>query len=266
MIQLICIDVDGTLVGSSGSVLPGVWAAAEQARAGGVRLAICTGRPAFGVARQYASRLDGDGWHVFQNGASVVNAATGLSMSGLMAPSLVEMLVGCARRTGHILELYADDEYAVESGDDRARDHARLLGIPFAPRPFASVSERAVRGQWLVAHENAAALLAAPHPGLEYSPSTSPIMPDTLFVNVTPEGVNKERAVRAVAQEYGISLDDVMFVGDGHNDVGAMRAVGVAVAMGNAEPEVHGIASYRVGHVDDGGLIEALELAMGANR
>jgi Cof subfamily protein (haloacid dehalogenase superfamily) len=266
MIQLICIDVDGTLVGTSGSVLPGVWAAAEQARAAGVRLAICSGRPAFGLARQYASRLDGDGWHVFQNGASVVSAATGQSMSKVMPPALVDMLVARARSTGHILELYTDTDYAVESDSDRARRHASLLGIPFTGRPFASVAGQVVRAQWLLAQEDTAAVLAMPHPGLELSPSTSPIMPDTIFVNTTVEGVNKATAVRAVAEEYGISLDDVMFVGDGHNDLGAMRAVGVAVAMGNAETELHEVAAHRVSHVDEGGLIEALELALGGSR
>ena len=48
------------------------WEAAARARARGIRLALCTGRPAFGLARGFAERLDGGGWHVFQNGASVV--------------------------------------------------------------------------------------------------------------------------------------------------------------------------------------------------
>jgi len=262
MIRLIFIDVDGTLVGTSGTVHPEVWAAAERARGLGVHLAICSGRPAFGTTRDYAERLDPDGWHVFQNGASAVHLPSGRSLSGRLPSETVDMLVRRARRTGRVLELYADGEYAVESTAERARQHAGLLGLPFAPRPFESLTGPVVRAQWLLTREEMPVVLAEPHPGLELSPSTSPVMPETVFVNMTPTGVNKASAVRAVAAAYEVPLDYVMFVGDGHNDVAAMRAVGVPVAMANAEPEVHEVARYAVAHVDDIGLVEAITLAL----
>ena len=262
MIRLVCIDVDGTLVGSSGTVLPEVWPAAARVRARGVRLAVCSGRPAFGVAREYASRLDADGWHVFQNGASVVHLPSGRSLSDGLAPELVATLVRRARATGRVLELYTDSDYAVEIDTPRVREHAALLGVPFAPRPFESLRGKIVRAQWLIAAEEEAEVVSEPHPGLELSPSTSPIMPDTVFVNITAAGVNKATAVRAMADAYGIPLDRVMFVGDGNNDLEAMREVGLAVAMGNAEPAIRDVAQREVAHVDDGGLIEALGLAL----
>src|SRR3954468_20115115 len=150
MIRLVCIDVDGTLVGSEGTVPSDAWAAAEEARARGIRLAICSGRPAFGTTREYAARLDADGWHVFQNGASTVHLPTGRSLSTPLPVHLVDELVARARRTGRILELYSDGAYAVEHDTERAREHARLLGVPFAPRPFASLPGPIVRGQWLL--------------------------------------------------------------------------------------------------------------------
>ncbi|HVE77665.1 MAG TPA: HAD hydrolase family protein [Gemmatimonadaceae bacterium] len=262
MIRLICIDVDGTLVGSSGTVHPAVWHVADRVRAAGVRLAVCSGRPAFGATRAYAERLDAEGWHTFQNGASVVHLPTGRSLSVSLAPQIVAMLVERARRTDRILELYTDREYAVERDSERARQHASLLGVPFAPRPFASLAGPIVRAEWLLPHADAEAALAEPHPGLEVSPSTAPGMPDTLFVNLTPAGVHKGTAVRAVAREYGVSLDEVMFVGDGSNDAVAMQIVGCPVAMANAEPAARDTARRSVGHVDDGGLADALELAL----
>ncbi|HEX8273067.1 MAG TPA: Cof-type HAD-IIB family hydrolase [Longimicrobiaceae bacterium] len=262
MVKLVCIDVDGTLVGSSGTVAPEVWAAAERVRLRGIRLAVCSGRPAFGLAREYAEQLDPGGWHVFQNGASVVHVATGESRSGTLPPRAVEWLRARERATGRILELYTDAGYAVESTAERAVRHAGLLGVPFRPRPFASLEGPVVRAQWLLAHDQAAAALADRHPDLALAHSTSPVMPDTSFVNITPAGVDKASAVRVLAAAYGVPLEGVMMVGDGLNDVGVMRAVGHPVAMGNAEPEVHAVARHAVGHVDQGGLVEALELAM----
>lgn len=262
-VELVCIDVDGTLVGSGGRVPPGVWDEAEGLRARGVRLAVCSGRPAFGLAREYAERLDPQGWHVFQNGASIVRVATGESRSRELPPHATELLVKRARDTGRILELYTDADYAVESTADRAQRHAGLLGVPFVPRSFDALVGRIVRAQWLVAHEEAAPILDEPHGGLHLSPSLSPVMPDTTFVNMTPPGTDKTSAVRALAEQLGIPLERVMMVGDGANDVGVLGIVGFPVAMGNAEADVFEVARFRVGHVDRGGLIEAFRLAAG---
>ena len=263
MIELVFTDVDGTLVGSSGTVLPVIWPAAERLRAAGIRIAICSGRPAFGDARAYAARLDADGWHVFQNGASVVHLPSGKSLSTAIPASSVSALIARARATGRILELYTDSEYAVESTSARAREHARLLGVPFAPRPFASLRGTIVRAQWLVSLSEEDEAVGDDTGGLERSSSTSPVMPDTSFVNMTAHGVDKGRGVRAVAGEYGIALEHVMFVGDGNNDLPALRVVGFPVAMENAEPAVRAVARTTVGHVDNAGAAEAFALAIG---
>ena len=262
MTQLVFTDVDGTLVGSSGTVLPAIWPAAERVRAAGIRLAICTGRPAFGDARRYAERLDAEGWHVFQNGASVLHLATAQSLSTPLPRESVTALVERARDIGRILELYTDSGYAVESTSDRAREHARLLGVPFAPRPFESLEGSIGRAQWLVAREEEDEAVGDPAGGLERSSSTSPVMPDTAFINMTARGIDKAHAVRAIAAEYGIPLGEVMFVGDGNNDLAAMRTVGYPVAMANAEPEVRAIARHTVRHVDQSGLVDAFSLAL----
>ena len=262
MIELICVDVDGTLVGSSGDVAPEVWPAVEAARAGGARLVICSGRPAFGLTRELAERLDPEGWHVFQNGASIVHLPSGRSRSGRIPPETVQQLVRRARETDRILELYTDTDYAVESTHERARRHAGLLGVPFAPRPFEELRGGVVRAQWVVSLPEEPAVLVEPHDGLVLTPSDSPVMPDTAFISLTAPGLDKAAAVRAVAREYGVPLERVMMVGDGGNDLQVMRIVGFPVAMGNAEAAVRAVARHHVAHVDRGGLVEALDLAM----
>jgi aminopeptidase N len=61
-------------------------------------------------------------------------------------------------------------------------------------------------------------------------------------------------------------LSAVMSAGDGGNDAAAMTAVGEAggwpVAPANAEPEALERAHDVVGHVDDGGLADALDRAL----
>ncbi len=259
-VRLVCLDVDGTLIGASGQVPDAVWGAADKLRNAGIVLALASGRPAFGVAREYAERLQPGGWHVFQNGASLVNLASAESRSAVLPAASVARLIAQARRDQGDLELYADLEYAIESHSRRARAHAVLLGVPFAPRALDSLSAPIVRAQWLAANDDLDAV-RNDDAGLECWPAGSLAMPDTTFVSLTAAGVGKGSAITALAAIHGIELADVMFVGDGRNDVEALRIVGVSVAMGNAEPEAAAAARHHVGHVDAGGLLEALALA-----
>ncbi|MGZ9190960.1 MAG: HAD hydrolase family protein [Gemmatirosa sp.] len=275
-VRLLCIDVDGTLVGASGTVHPAVWEAAGRLRAAGVRLALCTGRPGFGHTRAFASQLDGDGWHVFQNGASIVHANGGGSRSAGLGDAAIDALLAQAEATGHTLELYGDDDYSVRPGPadtaDRARRHAGLLGMTYPEQPFDEYARerrgRIVRAQWMLAHDEAPAMLVTPPPGARLVPSGSPVMPETTFISVLAPEVDKVVGVRQVAAAYGVPLAAVMFVGDGSNDAEAMAAVGAdggwPIAMANSEPEALAVARLVVGHVDDGGLAEAMTLALRA--
>jgi len=218
-----------------------------------------------GVALEYARRLEPGGWHVFQNGASIINLTTGQSHSSPLPVMLKNALIRQARSTGETLELYSDSAYVVESTSTEAREHAELLGLEFNPRPFESLMEPIVRAQWLLSRQRATELTSQPHEGLEAAQSSSPLMPDTQFVGLTSAGVTKGNAMKSIADEYGISLEDVMYIGDAPNDLSALRVVGHPIAMGNADPVVLAAAERSVGHVDQGGLAQALALALSIN-
>jgi Cof subfamily protein (haloacid dehalogenase superfamily) len=261
-VRLVGIDVDGTLLGRSGIVDARIWQAAARASAAGIRLVLCSGRPAFGVTLQYARQLDAEGWHIFQNGASIVRAGNGESRSSPLPAHCITQLIAAARRTPRILELYADSRYVVEQDAPWSRSHAALLGVPFLARPLASLELPVVRAQWLLTAAQADELLQQTDPSFEMARSSSPLMPDTTFVGVTRRGVCKGEALRTVAAELGVTLADVMYVGDAGNDLSALRIVGHPVAMGNADAEVRGAAKHVVRSVEEAGLAQALELAL----
>ena len=266
VIGLVCIDVDGTLIGNDGEVAPRVWDAAARARACGIRLAINTGRPGFGIARRWAAQLDPEGWHVFQNGASVIQLGGDGRRSSPLPRDVVAGLVARAAATGRALELYGDDEHAVEQDNPRTRAHAALLGIPFRTRAFDSLMQPVVRAQWLLPIDALGEVMAEPRDGLEVVPSTSPLMPDTVFVNLTGAGISKHVGVRAVAAALGLPRDEVMVVGDALNDLRALQEAGFPVAMDNAVPEVKAVARLVVPDVEHAGVADALEAAIATRR
>ena len=192
----------------------------------------------------------------------MLNLQDGTSRSVELPPEWVTKLISQARSVGWDLEFYGDTAYVIESTSTWAREHADLLAVPFEPRPFESFKKPIVRAQWLLSREDALKGTSAPHPGVEVAESGSPLMPNTRFVGLTREGVTKGTAISSVAAEYGIPMRDVMYVGDSGNDLSALRVVGHPVAMGNADPEVLEAGERVVGHVDEGGLAQAIELAI----
>ena len=262
MIGLVCIDVDGTLVGSSGEVDPRVWPLAARLRERGTHLALCTGRPAFGRVAEYAEKLDAGGWHIYQNGASVVRPSSGEAFSSIISAHLIRPLIKRARALSRVLELYGDHTYVVESLDSRAEQHAASLGLEVTRGNLDQFEWPVVRLEYVLSSLELREVLEEAHPGLTLAVSSSPTMPQAHFVSLTLEGVSKGSAVRQVAANYGVPLESVMMVGDSPNDLEAMRVVGFPVAMGNATPEVLEAGRFRVSHVDAGGLMGALELAL----
>ena len=123
-----------------------------------------------------------------------------------------------------------------------------------------------MRAQWLLSPEDASAAMGRTYAGLEVSESTSPVIPDTRFIGFTYAGVNKGLAIQTIAAALGVDLDDVMYVGDSGNDLAPLRIVGHPVAMGNADAAVRSLVTRVVGHVDTGGLADALDGAILAAR
>jgi 3-deoxy-D-manno-octulosonate 8-phosphate phosphatase (KDO 8-P phosphatase) len=77
---------------------------------------------------------------------------------------------------------------------------------------------------------------------------------------------DKATALAAFAARHGLSLEEVCFVGDDVNDIGALRIAGLAVAPGNAHVKAKQAAHYVTqaagGH---GAVREVLDRILEAN-
>lgn len=259
VLPLICLDVDGTLVGRSGSPSSNLWDAADRARDRGQRLTLCTARLAAGPTREWAERLDPLGWHVFHTGAARWNPSTGEVKVQPIGHDAVGACQEVAAAHGWVMETYSWDDYVVDSDDPLAIDHAALLALPHRRRPISDLADAVVRIQFVVPIADAQAAIAAAPPGTEGSGATSPAQPDAAFVSITAAGVSKAQGIAAVADDLGVPLSDVMMVGDGHNDLPAIEAVGWGVAMGNAEPAVIAAARLLVADVELDGAAQAID-------
>lgn len=259
VLPLICLDVDGTLVGSAGVPADATWEAADRARRRGQRLTLCTARLAAGPTRDWAERLDPEGWHIFNTGGARWNPATGEVRANPLAPEVVEACIEIGERHGWVLEAYSWDDYTVDTDAPLAVSHAGLLDMPFRRRPLLDLADPIVRMQFVVPIPETAVAAAAAPSGVDVSTATSPALPGAAFVSVTGPGITKAHGIEEVAADLGITMAEVMMVGDGHNDLPAIEAVGWGVAMANAEPELLDAAAFVVADVDQHGAAEAID-------
>ncbi len=265
MIPLVILDLDGTLIGSSGQVETCVWEAAERAQQAGVRLAVCTGRPGFGVAARVARRLDPDTPHIFQNGAQITYLdGDTLQMSALREQATLA-LVRRARELGAVLELYTPDSLYVERRTDISETHAKMIGVNAIVRDLADVagSEPVVRAQWVVTPDRLDDVMAAAVDNVHANVATSPAMPGTYFVSLTRGGVDKGSAVRLLAERLELDPAQLMGIGDSPGDLSMLETVGHPRVMGDADPTM--IARFPDGvlpAVDACGAADGLDQAI----
>lgn len=93
---------------------------------------------------------------------------------------------------------------------------------------------------------------------LRFSWAKTPAYPDIDFVNIIHPEVSKGKALTALTSYMGISLGEVVAVGDGVNDLPFLSVAGLAIVMGNAPDEVKKVADYVTLDVDKSGLAVAI--------
>lgn len=83
---------------------------------------------------------------------------------------------------------------------------------------------------------------------------------DTRFaIHLQDPGVNKGTAMRGLAGEMGIRLDDILAIGDSENDTEMIEAAGVGVAVANALDPIQSAADWVTQEPYGDGFVEAVK-------
>jgi Cof subfamily protein (haloacid dehalogenase superfamily) len=263
--KLVVIDIDGTLLIRADEISSRNKAALAELHRRGIAVSLCSGR-AIQAARTVLEQLELDGFHIFFDGALVINPHTGVNVyMKTIGPDLVGRAVDFVHRHGIILDLFTATEYYAERESwvtALRRDYFKIAPtiVDFSVLPQ---NDPVIKGTLVVrsAQEKAGADRFRQYFGgeLHLSLTKTPAYANVDFINVIAPGVSKRTALEALVRHMNITLDEVMAIGDGPNDIPVLSAVGLAVAMGNAPPAVRAAARYVTGDVDHDGVAEAIE-------
>lgn len=76
---------------------------------------------------------------------------------------------------------------------------------------------------------------------------------------LTPKEINKRKTLQKLGKDLKIDLEEMIFFGDGTNDIEVIKAVGCGVAMENALEEVKQEADYITDSNNEDGIASFLE-------
>ena len=267
-IQLIAMDMDGTLLDDDHATVPLRNAAAlRSARERGVKLAIASGRT-WSLLQDAAKQVGGVDYAILANGASIwdTKGERYIYEDGIPNAQAVELIQGLEGED-LVFEIYCEGQnYILEQNVGRLADG--LLSPQFAEiylkRGVKLVSDlvQALGGRSMekinLFHvpaekkEKVCALARATGP-VEISNA----LERNLEINFG--GASKGKALAALAAHLGLKPEEVMAFGDANNDLAMLRWAGWSFAMANAMPEAKAVAKYQTASNHEAGVGQAVE-------
>jgi len=265
--RAVFLDVDGTLVNDSGLVPDSAREAVREARAGGHRVFLCTGRsPA-----ELWPELTGIGFDglVAASGAFVEVGGEILLHRSLTRPEVEHVL---RFFEAHHIDFYFqanDGIYATSEVRERLRE---LIAGSVTDRDVLAELERGLFGFvdaikvgvdpyvpsvtkviYLFAEVTLDELRAEFADSFDVIPSSVPLFGPTSGELMLP-GVNKATGIDVLLAHVGVDRADTIAIGDSYNDLEMLEHVAVGVAMGQAPEAVKAVADEVTAGVDEDGI------------
>jgi Cof subfamily protein (haloacid dehalogenase superfamily) len=263
--RLVATDVDGTLLDPDGRVTARAAGAIGRAVAAGVGFVLVTGRPPRWIAPVVAE-LPVARLAVCANGAVLYDAAQDrVVWAHTLAPDVLTALEAAVaavlpgsglavERVGESAHDAAVESFTAEPGYVHAwdnPDHTASTRAELLARPAVKML---VREPGMTSD----AMVAALTPGLGHLVDLTFSHPGGL-VEMSPPGITKATGLAAVARSLGVDAADVVAFGDMPNDREMLAWAGHGVAMGNAHPDLHGVADEVTATNGEDGLAVVLE-------
>lgn len=262
--KLLVLDLDGTLLNKQGKISEEDKQALISAASTGIRVSIASGR-SIAACLPVIKELSLDGYHTSFDGALVSDPENGQEVfADPISRRMVEQVIGYTHDHGIDIELYSDTRLFVEKDNWSANIRRQVFNAQPVIVDFGRIEreERIIKGT-IVARtreekSKAEAFRTYFDGNLTFSVNRTPSFPGIDFVNVLAPGVSKGKALEVLVLHLGISLDEVMAVGDGLNDASILSKVGFGVAMGDASDELKKIARHVTLDAEHSGVAEVV--------
>lgn len=257
-VRLIALDLDGTLFTEDKNISEENQKAIRDARKKGIEIVIATGRPVNGIPTeifrelgvQYVIDLNGACVHRLRDGACIYEER----METKAACELVRM---CLEYRVY-LSVFAGEKSCVQADREDLLEQMGFSKVLYEyikkTRTYVDDLPAYLRTSGDPIYKVVMNFIPLPDGSyLDYDVLRDRIDADARFdqvdggghnMEVTMAGVSKGKALKWLAKELGVSIEETMACGDTENDIDIIRTAGIGVAMGNAKENVKEIADY----------------------
>jgi len=277
-VDLVAIDLDGTLLRSDGSICFSAAQAILEAVEKGVKIVLCSGRAPRSMMKIYDA-LGLKTVLIAHNGALVFDPILNTTLEH-------ETMPGALAR--QVIEVARSVEPTVAAAVE-VNGHCYTDTVRKKPKAAATMATSYALGGGVVDHVAPPPAADMQHPaGSLFDVLDLPVtkvmfvgtsdvlggiqmslqakladkvgfsFSDLRLLQVVRGGVDKATALEKVAARYGVPRQGVMAIGDAPNDMGMLGWAGLGVAMQNAWEEVRRAAHFVCPTNDDAGVAQAL--------
>lgn len=262
--KLLVLDVDGTLLNEEKVISKRTLSALLKVQQTGVRIALASGRPTYGllpIAKSLELGLYG-GFILSYNGSQIINAKNGeILFERRINPEMIPYIEKKAVKNNFALFTYHDDTLLTNSPDNvHVQEEAALNNLKIiTEEEFSTAIDFAPCKCMLVSDDEEALTGLENHWKKRLDGVLDVFRSEPYFLEVVPCSVDKANTLAVLLEYLGIQRDEVMAIGDGVCDVTIIQMAGTGVAMGNSVESVKICADYTTDTNENDGVAQAVE-------
>lgn len=270
-VRLIALDIDGTLLDSRWQLSDANRAAVAEASRRGIEVALVTGRR-YDFAMPIAHQLSCPLTMIVNNGALIRSATGETHLRHLLdqdtARSVLESTKPWREGAAVIFDRPVQNQIMLESlrEDDSIRYayyQRNLDHIGIASPLENSLTEDPIQVMFsgtVAEMRTVESILRAADFASGYRLAVTLYEPrDFAMIDVLPADCTKGRALAEWSARRGLHRDQVLAIGDNHNDLEMLQVAGIPVVMANGVPELKTFGWHETLSNDESGVAAAIE-------
>ncbi|EOH97178.1 cof-like hydrolase [Enterococcus haemoperoxidus ATCC BAA-382] len=264
MIKLVAIDLDGTLLNSKKEISERNKQALAKAKAAGVKIVICTGRPlaAIGIYLDALNLRDNGDYSITFNGGLVQKNDTGEIIEKASMPlENVHDLFELAAALNVPLDILSDGlvlQLPTTQNYESLYSQLNTL-LTYESYELDQLTADRIYNKAVIAVEQTyldEQIKKIPSP---FYDRYEIIKTRSNLLEFMPKGITKAYGISLLARDLDINQEEIMTVGDEENDLPMIEYAGLGVAMENAVARVKDLADVITDTNDNDGVAQAVE-------
>ena len=265
--RMIALDMDGTAVNNAKEMTEPTKEAIHRALAAGKEVIFCTGR-SLAEMRPVLKDFPDMHYMLAESGAFLYDLCTGEVLYTAGVPEETLRILCTAARARDVLPMaFSKGEMIMNRSQIHRLPDYRMemyqYTMPAVATPVEDVCEFVLSGvnveKMNLYHRTPEDRELSLREIMQCSPRAEIVQTEITCLECSPPGVAKGKGLVMLAERLGISVSQVIMVGDSDNDLDALRAAGLAVAMGNANERVKAVCAAEVADNEHDGCAEAID-------